>query len=60
MAEGAPPDAMLEARHVGSTIVAMRAPLGQAALWSVAERDRGGLRRAAWRPPETGPRPSRG
>lgn len=50
LAEGYAPETVLEARHQGSDIVAMRGTVGEAAKWTVQERDRGGLRRVPWKP----------
>lgn len=48
--EGHCADTPLTARHRGSGIVAMRSTVGEAAKWSVTERDRGGLRCVPWMP----------
>ena len=53
-AAGYAPETQLDARHQGSDIVAMRSSLGEAARWTVAERDRNGLRRELWRPSPMG------
>lgn len=50
LSEGAPPDAVLAARHVGTPTIAMRSTVGEAAQWAIEERNRGGLRRLPWRP----------
>ena len=50
LAGGLDPETALEAQHKGSPIVAMRCKLGEAAKWTVRERDRGGLRRELWQP----------
>jgi hypothetical protein len=47
---GLDPETAFEAQHKGSPIVAMRCKLGEAAKWTVRERDRGGLRRELWQP----------
>jgi hypothetical protein len=48
MAEGAPPDAILEARHEGGVTVAMRCAVGEAARWTVRDPDRGKLQRVPY------------
>jgi hypothetical protein len=50
LAGGSPPETALEARHTGSDIVAMRSTVGEAAKWTIEERDRGGMRRIPWKP----------
>ena len=49
-ARGHDPDEMIEARHEGSAIVAMRSTIGEAARWSVTESDKGGIRRIPYQP----------
>ena len=49
-AEGVPRETVITARHRGSTIVAMRSTLAEAAKWTIEESDRGGLRKRLWRP----------
>ena len=49
-AEGAPSETVITVRHRGSTIVAMRSTVGEAAKWTIEESDRGGLRKRRWRP----------
>ena len=48
--EGALRETVITARHRGSTIVAMRSTLAEAAKWTIEESDRGGLRKRLWRP----------
>lgn len=50
LAEGYASDLVLEARHAGSPIVALRSTIGEAARWMIEETDRGGLRKRRWRP----------
>jgi hypothetical protein len=50
LAEGVPPDTVLEARHKGSSVVALRSTVGEAAKWTVRERDKGGIRRERFDP----------
>lgn len=50
LAAGHPPETVLTTRHQGSDIVAQRSTIGEAARWTVNERDRGGLRRELWKP----------
>jgi hypothetical protein len=49
LAEGVPPETVIEARHKGSSIVALRSTVGEAAKWSVEESDRGGIARRRYR-----------
>ena len=50
LAEGVPPETCIAVRHRGSTIVAMRRRLGDAAKWTIEESDKGGLRKRMWKP----------
>jgi hypothetical protein len=50
LAEGVPPETVLETRHKGSTIVAQRSTVGEAAKWTVHESDKGGIRRERFDP----------
>lgn len=50
LAEGAPSDGTLAARHAGSFTVAMRATVVEGARWTVEETDDRGLRLRPWRP----------
>lgn len=50
LAVGYPPETVLTTRHQGSDIVAQRSTVGEAAKWTIKERDRGGLRRELWQP----------
>jgi hypothetical protein len=50
LAEGVPPETVLETRHKGSAIIAQRTTVGEAAKWTVHESDKGGLRRVPWSP----------
>jgi hypothetical protein len=50
LAAGVAPETVLEARHRGSAIVALRSTVGEAARWTIEESDRDGLRRRLWRP----------
>ena len=43
LAEGVEPATVYEARHQGSTTVAMRSTVGEAAKWTVTVSDAGGL-----------------
>ncbi|MFO1038017.1 MAG: hypothetical protein U1E45_14365 [Geminicoccaceae bacterium] len=43
--DGADPNTEIRARHVGANGPALRSTVGEAARWTVKERDRGGLRR---------------
>lgn len=47
---GVDPEAVLVASHVGSKIEAMRSTVGEAARWSVTERDRRGISRVQYAP----------
>ena len=49
---GAAPGEELAARWAGSSIVALRSTVGDAARWVVEESDRTGLRLRAYRSPE--------
>lgn len=50
LAEGMAPETVLVARHAGSSTIAMRSTVGEAAKWTIKERDRGGLRKELWQP----------
>jgi hypothetical protein len=52
LAEGVPPDTVIETRHEGSTIVAQRTTVGEAAKWTVKEHDKGGLQRKRYEAPD--------
>ena len=52
LAMGHDPATVLEARHRGSAIVAMRSAIGEAAKWTIKETDRGGLQKRRWEPVE--------
>lgn len=53
LAEGAPPGAAIEFRHVGSRdVVAIRGTIGELAKWTIEESDRHGLKRRRYRSPE--------
>lgn len=54
LAEGITPETELAARHVGRAIVAMRSTVGEAAKWTIRERDRGGLSKELWQSFEMG------
>jgi hypothetical protein len=56
LAEGVAPEAVLDARHQGSAIVAMCSTVGEAAKWTIVERDGQGLRREPWHPRPRMPR----
>ena len=45
LAEGVEPATVYEARHQGSTRVAMRSTVGEAAKWTVTVSDTGGLQK---------------
>lgn len=47
---GYDPDILIEARYRHSPIVAMRSTIGEAAKWTIKERDSGGLRKERWQP----------
>ena len=51
---------MYEARHQGSTTVAMRSTVGEAAKWMVTVSDTGGLQKKLWSPLEKGGASDRG
>lgn len=48
--EGVPAGTPIASRHAGSTTIAMRSTVGEAARWTIEESDGGGLRRRIWRP----------
>jgi hypothetical protein len=50
LALGYPPETAIQSRHQGSEVVAMRSTVGEAAKWTIKERDRGGLRKERWQP----------
>ena len=50
LSEGFAPETAITARHAGSEIVAMRSTVGEAAQWTVKERDKGGLSKERWQP----------
>lgn len=50
LAMGHAPDEPLTSAHVGSETVALRSTVGEAARWTIFERDRGGLGKALWMP----------
>ena len=54
LAEGVAPDTALTTRRRGSPIIAMRSTVGEAAKWTVAERNRGGLHKERWQPYDAG------
>ena len=43
-------DRRFAARHAGSSVVAMRSTIGEAARWTIEESDSRGLQRRLWRP----------
>ena len=45
---GSDPDEELIARHRGSTTIAMRSTVGEAAKWEIHETDKGGLTKRLW------------
>ena len=47
---GHSPDELLTASHLGSTTIAMRSTIGEAAKWTVSESDTKGLQRARYVP----------
>jgi hypothetical protein len=49
LALGVDPGSPLTASHAGSTTVSLQSTVGEASLWSVCERDRGGLQRIPYR-----------
>ena len=55
LAAGADPAGRLEARHVRSATVAVRATVGEAAAWLVEESSRDGLRKVRWCAARHGP-----
>ena len=54
LAEGVEPATVYEARHQGSTTVAMRSTVGEAAKWTVTVSAAGGLQKKLWSPFEKG------
>lgn len=50
---GYDPSEPIEARHIGSTLVAMRGTLGEAAKWTISETDAAGLAKRRWQPFDT-------
>jgi hypothetical protein len=52
-AEGGSREAVITARHRGSTIVAMHSTVGEAGKWRIEESDRGGLKKRRWSPFES-------
>jgi hypothetical protein len=50
LAAGVAPDTHLTASHAGASTVALQSTVGEAAKWSVAERDSGGLKRIPYVP----------
>jgi hypothetical protein len=48
LGEGVDPETVLEATHQGSSIVAMRSTVGEAARWTVSESADGRTRKVLW------------
>jgi hypothetical protein len=50
LAQGYPAETIVTTRHAGSATIAMRSTVGEAARWTIKERDRGGLSKERWQP----------